>query len=146
MPTNPSFRAVELPSTNSFPKASCAPGIRRSASPDPSLDRNRSLIHCDRSSGKLAVSTAARSHDPLSVTWVRWAPLRWSTVRSPIQPKYHLLVRHSNRHSVFFVNMVYDYNSLPLHPHARLPLIFIYSHEEGFVQRPAIMTDYRIPR
>jgi hypothetical protein len=27
------------------PEASCAPGIRRSASPDPSLDRNRSLIH-----------------------------------------------------------------------------------------------------
>jgi hypothetical protein len=31
-----SFRAVELPSTITSPMASCAPGIRRPACPDPS--------------------------------------------------------------------------------------------------------------
>src|SRR6266852_4592435 len=45
--------------------ASCAPGIRPMASPDPSLDRNRSLIHPSpgESPGIWPISIAARSHD-----------------------------------------------------------------------------------
>jgi hypothetical protein len=74
LPTNLSFRAVELPSKNNFGEASCAPGIRRSASPDPSLDRNRSLIHREpraRESGHINCRPFTR---PLSVTWVQSVP------------------------------------------------------------------------
>jgi hypothetical protein len=111
------FRAVELPS-------SCAPGIRPSPSPDPSLDRIRSLIPPPVPlPGTWPRINCRPFTRPLSVTWNRFplGQIKESITCSVTQSQSLPTNRHS---AFFFVHMVRTRCPSTLAtPHTHFPFI-----------------------